>query len=115
MPAERIAGPEVVSRHRLVHDRHERTAFVFECKVAPGEQRRAERREILRRHPVQRDIAAILGAFRHAVHGDEAGPTGAGDRRRGAQGRGTHAAYGLQPGQQIAIATRQLETLISAA
>ena len=48
------AAAEVVPRHRLIDDRHARPALVLELEIAAGNQRRAERLEVLRADPVQR-------------------------------------------------------------
>src|SRR5579862_1355099 len=64
MHPDRIAPWKIVSRHALADDRDSRTARVIEREIASREQRNAERIEILRRHPAQRGVAAILGPFR---------------------------------------------------
>ena len=65
------ATAEVVSRHRLAHDRHQRASLVFEREIAPCQQWRAERFEVLRRGPVQRHAPAVLRLFPKPRHVDE--------------------------------------------
>src|SRR5262249_61588869 len=62
---------EVVTRHRLVHNRHARASLILRREVAPGDERRAERFEIPWRHDVQRHAAPLVRILSEPWYRDE--------------------------------------------
>ena len=95
-----------MSRRRSIHDRDARTTLVLELEIASGDQRRAERREIFRRDPVQHHPAAFFRLFLIAFHVYEAAGRWTLDRRHLAERGRADARDRLEPPKELAVQPR---------
>ena len=114
LTSERVASPEVVPRHGLIHDCHARAPFVFEREVAASDEWCAERLEIPRRHDVQRHTAPVVRIFRKPWHGDELTAGGAGNWRHPSEGHRTDARDRSHPVHHLPAQGSELRGRVTA-